>query len=128
MIDLHMLSLSNVNILNLSCEFPRLSLRDNKVILSGTPWHGSATYADPQSVELSHLLFLQHGKNNRLQAFSSLEASARLTAASIIPYWDHMAVPKAVQVTAEACMRCKAAMLEFRPDKTTVEFLENADM
>ena len=62
----------------------------------GTPWHGEAMYASPESARLSRIMILQHGHGNVLTRLSPSEAVAELFARSFVPFHRHEYVNSAL--------------------------------
>ena len=55
----------------------------------GTPWHGEAMYASPNSAPLSRIFILEHGHGNVLTRLSPSQAVAELFARSFVPFHRH---------------------------------------
>ena len=62
----------------------------------GTPWHGEAMFASPNSAPLSRIFILEHGHGNVLTRLSPSQAVAELFARSFVPFHRHEYVDSAL--------------------------------
>lgn len=91
----------------------------------GTPWHGEAMYASPESARLSRILILQHGHGNALIPLSSSEAAAELFARSFVPFHRHEYVDSALEFLQELVEAVPVYRYEFEPDQRAVDTILN---
>ena len=87
----------------------------------GTPWHGEAMYASPESAPLKRILILQHGHGNVLIPLSSGEAAAELFARSFVPFHRHEYVDSALEFLQELVEAVPVYRYEFEPDQRAVD-------
>jgi hypothetical protein len=110
-------------------------LSDDRIVLRplgrggrawGTPWHGEAGFASPDSRPLSALFFLRHGRATRAVPLSPGEATARLLARSFPPPWDAAAMARALESCAAITAVVPAYELAFRPDRSAIDVVREA--
>jgi hypothetical protein len=90
----------------------------------GTPWHGDAGRALNARAPLKKILFLEHGKKNRLQKLSGFQAVQRLLVCSFIPWWDKQSVKFTLGFCHRLFSKVEAYRLWFTPDVKAVEFIK----
>ncbi len=98
----------------------------NHVTMTGTPWHGLASFASPRTVRLERIYFLRQASSCATWHMTSAEAAARLFALSVVPYWDQEAAERVLSTCAQLSQDVPCAGLEFFPDQTLVEFISDA--
>ena len=86
----------------------------------GTPWHGEAMYASPESACLSRIMILQHGHGNVLTRLSPSEAVAELFARSFVPFHRHEYVNSALDFLQELVGSVPVYRYAFEPDQRAV--------
>ena len=91
----------------------------------GTPWHGEAMYASPESAQLGRILVLQHGHGNRLIPLTAGEAAAELFARSFVPFHRHEYVDSALEFLQELVEAVPVYCYEFEPDQRAVDTILN---
>lgn len=89
--------------------------------ISGTPWHGTARFASPESQDLHCVLLLQHAGLNELRRLTPGEAAARLLALAVVPYWDEAASSLCIDTAARLAEAVPAYELGFVPDSSAVD-------
>ncbi len=87
----------------------------------GTPWHGEASYASPDSSPLTRIMILQHGHGNVLTPLSPSEAVAELFARSFVPFHRHEYVNSALDFLQELVDTVPVYRYEFEPDHGAVD-------
>ncbi len=100
-----------------------LRLRDDRVTIYGTPWHGEDAFADPRSAPLSRMFFLDHGHENRLRPIEGAAAVARLFACSFPPFYDEDGLRFTLELLADLDRRLPSAVLSFAPDEQVIAFV-----
>jgi len=91
----------------------------------GTPWHGEAMYASPNSAPLSRIFILQHGHGNVLTQLSPSEAVAELFARSFVPFHRHEYVDAALEFLQELVDAVPVYRYAFEPNEAAVETIRN---
>jgi hypothetical protein len=91
----------------------------------GTPWHGEAMYASPNSAPLSRIFILEHGHGNVLTRLSPSQAVAELFARSFVPFHRHEYVDSALDFLQELVGSVPCYHFAFEPDQRAVETVLN---
>jgi len=103
-----------------------LRLRDGKVWMYGTPWHGDAGIASPACAPLSRIYLLEHSHKTELSPVSRGRAAVELLARSFVPHYS----PKGLQFTLEFLERvareAPCFVFRFLPDMSAVEVIRRA--
>ncbi len=98
-----------------------LRVRDGRIWMYGTPWHGDAGIASPECAPLSRLYLLEHSDHTELLSLSPGRAAAELFTRSFVPHHS----PKGVQFTLRFLDRVAreipCSIFRFLPDKSAVE-------
>lgn len=100
-----------------------LRLRDGRVWIYGTPWHGEEEFASPAAAPLSRLFFLDHGPQNRLHPMRGVQAAARLFVCSFPPFYDEAGLNFTLELLAGIIDRVPCVGLEFVPDTDVISFV-----
>jgi len=115
---------SNVQIL--SDDRIILRLRDGRIWMYGTPWHGDAGIASPDCAPLSRLYLLEHSHKTELSSVSCGRAAAELLARSFVPHHS----PRGLQFTLDFLDRVAREtpcfIFRFLPDRSAVEAIRRA--
>lgn len=93
----------------------------NKMRMYGTPWHGEAMFASPNSAPLSRIFVLEHGHGNVIKRLNSSQAVAELFARSFVPFHRHEYVDSALQFLEELANSVPVYRYAFEPDQRAVE-------
>jgi hypothetical protein len=91
----------------------------------GTPWHGEAMYASPNSAPLARIFILEHGYGNRLTLLSPSQAVAELFSRSFVPFHRHEYVDSALQFLEEVAGAVPVYRFAFEPDQRAVDAVLN---
>jgi hypothetical protein len=91
----------------------------------GTPWHGEAMYASPDSAPLSRIFILEHGHGNVLTRLSPSQAVGELFARSFVPFHRHEYVDSALDFLQELVGSVPCYHFAFEPDQRAVETVLN---
>jgi len=125
-------SSSNVGILRLrDCSASRTNLfaqDDNprtRMRMYGTPWHGEAMFASPNSAPLTRIFVLEHGHGNVITPMSPSRAVAELFARSFVPFHRHEYVDSALVFLEELADAVPVYRYAFEPDQRAVEKIRN---
>jgi hypothetical protein len=103
----------------------RLILRPegDRVWMFGTPWHGDARIASPQSVPLERLCFLAQAPKNYLSPLTPLEAATRLLVRCFPPFYDHQGMANTLEIINRVVTEIPCFELGFVPDESVVDFI-----
>jgi hypothetical protein len=110
-------------------QVPRLARNDNlsrndspyKMRMYGTPWHGEAMYASPNSAGLARIFVLEHGYGNVVTQLSPSQAVAELFARSFVPFHRHEYVESALEFLQEVVDAVPVYRYAFEPNQGAVE-------
>jgi hypothetical protein len=87
----------------------------------GTPWHGEAMYASPESAPVGRIFILEHGHGNVISPLSPSEAVAELFARSFVPFHRHEYVESALGFLQEVVDAVPCYRFAFEPTETAVD-------
>jgi len=91
------------------------------MLMYGTPWHGEAMYASPNSAPLTRILVLEHGHGNVIRPLTPSQAVAELLARSFVPFHRHEYVESALTFLEELVDSVPVYRYTFEPDGRAVE-------
>jgi hypothetical protein len=97
----------------------------HKIRMYGTPWHGEAMYASPNSAPLARIFVLEHGHGNILTPLSPSQAVAELFARSFVPFHRHEYVDSALEFLQELVDAVPVYRFSFEPDQRAVDTILN---
>jgi hypothetical protein len=96
--------------------------RDDRTIrMYGTPWHGEAMYASPNSAPLARIFVLEHGHGNVITRLSPSQAVAELFARAFVPFHRHEYVESALTFLEEVAEEIPVYRYAFEPNEAAVE-------
>src|SRR5579864_3467151 len=87
----------------------------------GTPWHGEAMYASPNSAPLARIFVLEHGHGNIITPLTPSQAVAELFARSFVPFHRHEYVDSALEFLQEVVDSIPVYRYQFEPDQRAVD-------
>ncbi|HTS06556.1 MAG TPA: hypothetical protein VMP68_13305, partial [Candidatus Eisenbacteria bacterium] len=87
----------------------------------GTPWHGEAMFASPNSAPLSRIFVLEHGHGNVITPLPPSQAVAELFARSFVPFHRHEYVDSALVFLEELANSVPVYRYSFEPDQRAVD-------
>jgi len=96
-----------------------------KLRMYGTPWHGEAMYASPNSAPLARIFVLEHGHGNVITPLTPSAAVAELFARSFVPFHRHEYVESALEFLQEVVDAVPVYRYAFEPDQRAVETILN---
>jgi hypothetical protein len=111
-------------------QTPRSARNDKEIIgaarkfnmrMYGTPWHGEAMYASPNSAPLARIFVLEHGQGNVVTQLSPSQAVAELFARSFVPFHRHEYVESALSFLEEVVGTVPVYRFLFEPDSRAVD-------
>lgn len=110
-------------------------LSDDRIILRcengrtrmyGTPWHGDAGLALPESADLFGIYVLAHGTQNKLTRIPAGRAAAELLARSFIPHHSPDGLAFTLQILDRVTRETPCSQFQFVPDQSSVEAICHA--
>lgn len=110
-----------------------LLLSDDRLIIAaqekgwrlfGTPWPGEADVFSKASFPLKKIVFLKHGKQNRLTPVPPALAGSRLFAMSFPVLWNKEKTDHALELASKIAQDIEAFEFEFLPDPSAIDYLE----
>jgi len=107
-----------------SASRSNLSAQDDKkhgMRMYGTPWHGEAMYASPNSAPLTRIFVLEHGHGNVITLLTPSQAVAELFARSFVPFHRHEYVESALSFLEELANAVPIYRYAFEPDQRAVD-------
>ena len=87
----------------------------------GTPWHGEAMFASPNSAPLQRVFVLEHGHGNVITRLSRSQAVAELFARSFVPFHRHEYVESALTFLEQLADSVPCYRYSFEPDQRAVD-------
>jgi len=91
------------------------------VRMYGTPWHGEAMFASPNSNPLTRIMILEHGHGNVLTRLSPSRAVGELFARSFVPMHRHEYVESALEFLQTVAESVPCYRFAFEPHQGAVE-------
>lgn len=95
--------------------------KKHKMRMYGTPWHGEAMFASPNSAPLTRIFVLEHGHGNIITRLSPSQAVAELFARSFVPFHRHEYVDSALVFLEELVGAVPVYRYAFEPDQRAVD-------
>jgi hypothetical protein len=95
--------------------------KKNGIRMYGTPWHGEAMYASPNSAPLARIFVLEHGHGNVITRLSPSQAVAELFARAFVPFHRHEYVESALTFLEEVVEEIPVYRYAFEPNEAAVE-------
>jgi hypothetical protein len=93
----------------------------SQILMYGTPWHGEAHFALPQSAPLQRIFVLEHGQGNLLTRLTRSQVVGELFARSFVPFHRHEYVDSALSFLAHVADTVPCYRYSFEPDERAVE-------
>jgi len=87
----------------------------------GTPWHGEAMFASPNSAPLQRIFVLEHGHGNVLTRLTRSQMVAELFARSFVPFHRHEYVESALSFLEQLADSVPCYRYSFEPDQRSVD-------
>ena len=102
-----------------------LRLREDRVWMYGTPWHGEEEFGCPASAPLARIYFLAHGRENSVRPAGGAGAAARLFTCCFPPFHDHAGLDFTLDLLGRIVDRVPCFELAFVPDPAVVSFVRS---
>jgi hypothetical protein len=100
-----------------------LRLRDGRVWMHGTPWHGDAGIASPDAAPLSRIYLLEHASKTQLESVAPGRAAAEMFARSFVPHHSPQGVHFTLRFLERVTREIPCSIFRFLPDKSAVEMI-----
>jgi len=107
----------------------RIILRadEGQIWMHGTPWHGDAGIASPDSAPLSDIYLLQHGRGNERVPLSPGRAAAELFTRSFVTHHSAEGIQFTLGFLDRVAREVPCSIFQFVPDESAVEAICRAD-
>lgn len=101
----------------------RIIVREQKseTVMYGTPWHGDACFALPESAPLHRIFILEHGSGNVITPLNRSQAVAELFARAFVPFHGHEYVESALNFLEHLASSLPCYRYSFEPQPSAVE-------
>jgi len=106
-------------------RFAQCDKKYTSMRMYGTPWHGEAMFASPNSALLTRIFVIEHGHGNVITPLSASHAVAELFARSFVPFHRHEYVDSALEFLQELVHAVPVYRYAFEPDQRAVEKIRN---
>ena len=103
-----------------------LRLREGRVWMYGTPWHGDAGMSSPACAPLSRIYLLEHSHKTELSPVSRGRAAAELLARSFVPHYSPRGLQFSLDFLDRVARKAPCFVFRFLPDMTAVEAIRRA--
>jgi hypothetical protein len=90
----------------------------------GTPWHGEAMFASPNSTPLTRIFVLEHGHGNMITQLSRSEAVGELFARAFVPFHRHEYIENALSFLEQLVSSVPCYRYSFEPTDAAVEKIQ----
>jgi hypothetical protein len=98
-----------------------LRVRDARIWMYGTPWHGDAGIASPAAAPLSRLYLLEHSNKTEIVSLSAGRAAAELLSRSFVPHHSPKGLEFTLKFLDRVARKIPCSIFRFLPDKSAVE-------
>ncbi|HMI53587.1 MAG TPA: hypothetical protein VK525_18885 [Candidatus Saccharimonadales bacterium] len=103
-----------------------LRMHNGKLWMFGTPWHGDAGIASPDSAPLTDIYVLEQGSKNEILPLQGGLASAELFARSFVPRHCPESLEFSLGFLQHVAQSIPCNTFRFVPDQTAVETIRRA--
>ncbi len=90
----------------------------------GTPWHGEAMFASPNSAPLTRIFVLEHGHGNVITRLTRSEAVGELFARAFVPFHRHEYIDNALSFLEQLVSSVPCYRYSFEPTEQAVEKIQ----
>ena len=97
---------------------------DGKWTAYGLPIAGSSGIYKNKRAEISHIIVLKQGEENKLTQFSPREAFVKLYSETIVHTWDKEFQENIINMITDVVQNVQIYQYECLPDKSAVSFLK----
>jgi hypothetical protein len=103
-----------------------LRLREGRIWMYGTPWHGDAGIASPDCAPLSQIYLLEHAKRNERIPLPQGHAAAELFSRSFVTHHSESGIRFTLDFLDRVARQVPCSIFRFVPDETAVEAIRRA--
>ncbi len=98
-----------------------LRARDGQIWMYGTPWHGDAGIASPDSAPLTGIYLLEHGNSNEQFPLPPGRAAAELFTRSFVTHHSGEGIRFTLEFLDRVAQEVPCSIFKFVPDESAVE-------
>jgi hypothetical protein len=98
-----------------------LRARDGQIWMYGTPWHGDAGIASPDSAPLTGIFLLEHGNSNERLPLPPGRAAAELFTRSFVTHHSGEGIRFTLEFLDRVAREIPSSVFKFVPDESAVE-------
>jgi hypothetical protein len=98
-----------------------LRAHDGQIWMYGTPWHGDAGIASPDSAPLSGIYLLEHGNSNERLPVPPGRAAAELFTRTFVTHHSGEGIRFTLEFLDRVAREVPCSIFKFVPDETAVE-------
>jgi hypothetical protein len=98
-----------------------LRARDGQIWMYGTPWHGDAGIASPDSALLTGIYLLEHGNSNEQFLLPPGRAAAELFTRSFVTHHSGEGIRFTLEFLDRVARAVPCSIFKFVPDESAVE-------
>jgi hypothetical protein len=98
-----------------------LRMRDGRLWMYGTPWHGEAELASARRTAVERIFFLGRGEKNEMVPLADADAVARLMACSFVPFHSRSGLDFTLAFLQQVTRAVPCMEFRFLPDGRVVE-------
>ena len=99
--------------------------RGHELWMHGTPWHGDAGFAAPESEKINRIFVLEHGDRNEIVPLSQTQAVGELFARAFPPFHGHRPLDSTLAYLHHITESVPCYRFRFVPDGSAVEKILN---
>ena len=103
---------------------PLLTVRDGKILVSGTPWSGASPYRENVTLPLDMLILLERGKENYIRRLSTMEGLQWLVPRCSLPYHDKRAMETAMNTFGQILSGASMYLLTCNTEENSVRVVK----
>ncbi len=89
----------------------------------GTPWHGESQFVSARGVKIKKVYFLRHAAKNEIHSLNGVVSVQQLLQCSFPPLWDSEGIEFTLDLFSELSARVPCFQLDFKPDRSTIDFV-----
>ena len=104
-----------------------LRAHEGQIWMYGTPWHGDAGIASPDSAPLTGIYLLAHGKSNEKCPLAAGRAAAELFTRSFVTHHSAEGIQFTLGFLDRVAREVPCSIFQFVPDESAVEAICRAD-
>ncbi len=97
---------------------------EKKILVWGTPWHGSSSYCENMCVPIVGIIVLKQGKENKMKRLSSFEMVSKVAKNVLYPTWLENGTEMALDILNQMLRQVPVYELTNRADKESVELVK----